>query len=93
MISIEHFTTKIDLTLHASIIESLRYAKLISPLDDEHSLCEYSNTLLRCFIQEQVVYYPNAKRVIDAWMIAAGGLFDDVIVHNQIPITNMPPVQ
>ena len=40
-----------------------------------------------------MVYYPNTKRVIDAWIIAAGELFDDVIVHNTIPITSMPPVQ
>ena len=66
MLSMGHFATEIGLTLHASIMESLRDAKLIGPLDDEHSLYEYSNTLLRRFIQEQVVYYPNTKRIIDA---------------------------
>ena len=40
-----------------------------------------------------MVYYPNTKRVLDAWMFTAGELFDDVIVHNQIHITSMPPVQ
>ena len=93
MLSIGRFATEIDLTLRVYIRESLRYEKLIGPLDDEDSLYEYSNTLIRRFIQEQVIYYPNTKRVIDIWITIAGELFDDIIVHNMIPITSMPPAQ
>ena len=93
LLSMGHFSTEIDLTLHENLRESFRYAKLIGPDDDEESLQTYSNNLLKRFIEEQLVYFPNSKRVIDSWIITAGELLDEVIVRNNIPISDMPPVQ
>ena len=88
-----HFSTEIDLTLNETLRESFRYANLIGPLDDEESLQQYSNELLRKFIEEQLIYFPNSKRIIDSWIITAGELLDEIIVHDCIPINNMPAVQ
>ena len=93
LLSMGHFSTEYDLTLHENLRESFRHAHLIGPENDQESLQRYSNQLLRRFIEEQLVYFPNSKRVIDSWIIVAGELLDEVIVHDNIPITNMPPVQ
>ena len=76
MLSLGRFSTEIDLTTHISIRECLRYAKLIGPSDDPLDLENYSNLLLRKWFLEQVVSFPNSKRVIQAWMVAAGELVD-----------------
>ena len=34
----------------------------------------------------------NGSRAISYWICAAGELFDNVIIHNRIPISDMPPV-
>ena len=60
MLSLGEFETEVDLLLHTSIRESLRYAKLIGPLDDLDSLKGYSNLLLKTYISEQLVYFPNS---------------------------------
>ena len=88
-----NFSTEIDLSLHENLRRSFRYTKLMGPGDDEESLQTYSNHLLKRFIEEQLVCFPNSKRVIDSWIIDAGKLLDEVIVHNNIPISDMPPVQ
>ena len=93
LLSMGHFSTEIDLTLNETLRESFRYANLIGPLDDEESLQQYSNELLRKFIEEQLIYFPNSKRIIDSWIITAGELLDEIIVHDCIPINNMPAVQ
>ncbi len=46
MLSLGEFETEVDLVVNTSMRESLRYAKLIGPLDDIESLKEYSNLLL-----------------------------------------------
>lgn len=93
MLSMGRFATEIDLTLHGSLRESLRYAKLIGPSDTPENLEEYSNQLLSRFIDEQLIYFPNSQRVVDSWIITAGELFDSVIIDDEIPISDMPPVQ
>ena len=93
MLSLGRFSTEIDLTTHRSIRECLRYAKLIGPSDDPSDLENYSNLLLRKWFLEQVVSFPNSKRVIQAWMVAAGELLDSVIVNDEIPVCDMPSVQ
>jgi hypothetical protein len=93
LLSMGHFNTEIDLTLKENLRESFRCANLIGPLNDDDSLQQYSNELLKKFIKEQLQYFPNSKRVIDSWIIVAGELLDEVLVHNSIPINNMPAVQ
>ena len=57
------------------------------------SLQNYFNNLCRHFIEEQLVYFPNFKHIIDNWIVVAGDLFDSVIIHDEISVTCMPPVQ
>ena len=94
LLSMGRFATEIDLTMHASIRDCLRYAKLIGPdNDDEASLQGYSNELFLNFLLNQMRYFPNSMRVIDYWIVTAGELFDSIIVRNVLSITDMPSVQ
>ena len=56
LLSMGQFETDIDLILHQSLRESLRYAQLIGPLDDEQSLRQYAHELLKRFIEEQLMF-------------------------------------
>jgi hypothetical protein len=80
MLSMDRFIAEINLTMHASIRGTLRYTKLIGHSNNPHDLQEYSNKLLKRFFKEQLIYFPNSKRVLDSWIISAGELFDSVIV-------------
>eukprot|EP00957_Ditylum_brightwellii_P038123 2883172-Ditylum_brightwellii.AAC.1 len=93
LLSMGDFHTELDLVLHTFIRESLWYAKLIGPSDDEADLQRYSNRLLHQFIEEQMMYFPNSLCVVCDWIVIAGDLFDNMIVHNSTPITDLPPVQ
>ena len=92
LLSMGEFDTEVDLLLHKTLRESLRYAKLIGTSDDPEKLKKYSDQLLKMFIEEQLVFYPNSSKVIDSWIVSAGELLDGVIIRNEIPITDMPPV-
>ena len=48
---------------------------------------------MKKFIEEQLVYFPNGKRIIDSYVILAGDLFESVIIKNEIPMNEMPAVQ
>jgi len=48
MLSMGRFATEIDLTLHQSIRECFRYAKMIGPENDEDSLTSYTKTMISC---------------------------------------------
>ena len=78
--------------LHPTLGESLRYAKLIGPSDEEENLQIYSNNLLQKFINEQLVYYPNGEKAIENYILHASETFDTIILRNEIPIHDMPPV-
>lgn len=92
LLSLGRFETEIDLTQHQSLRDCLRYAKLIGSNTDTDSLQEYSNNLLKKFIEEQVVYFPNSMRQVDSFIVDAAHLFDDVIVNDILPITDLPPI-
>ena len=56
-------------------------------------LKEYTNILTRIFVEEQVIFYPNEKRVVDLWIVTSGVLSTRFIVEDDPPIIDMPPVQ
>eukprot|EP00957_Ditylum_brightwellii_P068716 5216524-Ditylum_brightwellii.AAC.1 len=85
--------TEIDMLLQPSLCMSFGYTSLIGDSDKNDDLQSYSDALLQKFILEQIKFYPNSKQAIDEWIIAAGELFDRVIMKNRIPISEMPPVQ
>ena len=69
------------------------HAKLIGLNNDNQSLDQYSNSIFVKFIEEQLIYFPNSRSLIDSWITISGELFDNVIKKNTIPITDMPSVQ
>ena len=92
LLSLGHFETELDLLLKPNLRESLRYAKLIGPSNDKEDLQRYSYLLQVLFIKEQLIYFPNGSKVISSWIVIAGDLLDAVIVNDEIPISDMPPV-
>ncbi len=52
---------------------------------------EYTLQILRKFIEDQLVYFPNSAVVLDQWIVTSGDLFQSIILRNDIPITDMPP--
>ena len=82
LISLGRFTTEIYLTMQPSIRESLRYAKLIGPSNDEDDVQCYSNQLLYLWIKEQLQYFPIGRRILSEWIVIVGDLFDSVIVRD-----------
>ena len=66
-------------------------AHLIGSNTDEASLIIYSNNLLRKYIVEQLVYYPNSLRKSVSYIIEAKHIFDEVIIHDSLPINDIPP--
>ena len=87
------FEKEIDLLLHGSIQEYLRYCRLIGPEGDNTNLEEYTNNLIQSFIEEQVQYLLNSQRVINHWIITASEILHNVIIDEKLPISEMPPVQ
>ena len=80
MLSMGRFETEVDLTLHGSYRECLRYCGLIGPNNDEASLKQYAKSLTKRWIEEQVQYFPNAQRVIDFWIITYLTQLDVIIL-------------
>eukprot|EP00957_Ditylum_brightwellii_P200748 15303310-Ditylum_brightwellii.AAC.2 len=93
LLSMGRFSTELDLFMHTSLGESLHYTQLIGPSDEEFDLQGYSNGLLKCFIEEQMIYCPNSLGVVCDMIFAVGEVFDNVIVHNNIPVSDLPPIQ
>ena len=93
MLSLGKFDTEIDLTLHPSIRTALRYAKLIGDSNESSELKKYSDDLLLRYFNEQVVTFPNSKYVLQSWIVEAAELFDSVIIHDELTITDLPAVQ
>ena len=93
LLSVGRYSTEIDLLKHSTLRESFRYAKLIGSREDDDSLEIYSSEVFLLFIVEQLIYYPNSRFLIDSWIITSAQLFNDTILYNMIPITDMPPVQ
>ena len=60
------FETKYDLNIQPTKKDSMRYAKLIGPSNDEHSLQNYSSILLKQHKVDQLAHFPNSSRVIDS---------------------------
>ena len=93
MLSMGRFETEIDIFLHGTLRECLRYCCLIVDKEDTASLKFYAGALTKVFIEDQMQYFPNLKRVIDFWIITTFDLFSSIIVDNVLPVSEMPPVQ
>lgn len=93
LLSMGRFHNEIELNSQPTFRDQFRVAGLIGPSNEHIDLQRYSNELLKRYIVEQLQHFPNSKHVIDNWIVAAGNLFDDVIINDEIPIYELPPVQ
>ena len=48
---------------------------------------------MNIFVNNQIVFFPNGQRIIEAFIIQAGYLLDSVIINNKITISEMSAVQ
>jgi hypothetical protein len=93
LLSLGRYKTEMDLLQHRSLRESFRYARLIGPEDDNESLQRYSNKVFVQFIEEQLIFFPNSRSIIDSWITITADLLNEAIKNDTIPITDMPAVQ
>ena len=87
------FSTERELLLNGTLRGCFRNAKFIGEEDDPESLQNYSNQVMNIFFNNQLVFFPNHQRMIDAFIIQAGDLLDSVIINDSITISEMPAVQ
>ena len=92
LLSLGIFETELDMKIHRTLSDALRYTKLVGTDCDEELLKQYSRLLRRRFIGEQLVYLQNIYIEIESLIINAAHIFDDVIINGSITITDMPPV-
>ena len=62
-------------------------------MEDNIGIQGYLYNLLLNFILEQLFYFQNSKKVIDSQIKYLRSLSDGIIVHDIIPITDIPEVQ
>ena len=93
MLSMVQFNTKIYFISHTTIREIICHAKLLGSSYEPGEIVGYSNTLLCRFIQQQLSFFLNSKRVIYGWIIIHGELFEIIIINDDILIKYMPSVQ
>ena len=93
LLSLGHYKTEIDLLQHGSLRESFCYAKLIGPENYYESLQNYYDRFFVLFIEEQLIYLPNSRSIIDSLITITADLFNEAIKNDRIPITGIPAVQ
>ena len=88
LLSMGDFNNEIELLAHPTMREAFQHANLIEfPTD----LTRSADILLKKYILEQVAFYPGGTPSFDRYVVAASTCIHQAIVHNSIPITDMPP--
>ena len=87
------FSTKRKILLNDTLRGCSCNYKLIGEGYDIKSLQNYSNQVMNIFVNNQLVFFPNGQRMIDAFIIQAGDILDSLIINNKITIYEMPAVQ
>ena len=76
------FSTERELLLNDTLIGCFCNSRLIGEEDDPESMHNYSNQFMNIFVNNQLVFFPNSQRIIDAFIIQAGDLLDRAIINN-----------
>ena len=76
---------------HPSFRLCLRYVGLIGSEIDIVSLKRYAHELTKKYIVSQVVNYPNSMKKSETYIVMANGIFNNVILYDQIPMNELPP--
>ena len=93
LLSLGIFSTERKLLLNDTIRGCFRNSRLISEEDDPKYLQNYSNQVMNIFVNNQLIFFSNGQRMIDAFIIQAGDILDSVVINNEINISGMPAVQ
>ena len=93
LLSLGRFSTERELLLNDTLRGCFCNAKFIREEDDPESLKNYSNQVMNIFVNNQLVFFPNVQRMINAFIIQDGNLLYSVIINNEINIFDMPSVQ
>ena len=93
LLSLGRFSTERELLLNDTLRGCFRNANFFGEEDDPESLQNNSNQVMNIFVNNQLVFLPNAQCIIDTFIIHAGDLLYSVIINNEITISEMPAVQ
>ena len=77
------FYTERELLFSGTLIGCFCNAKLIGKEEDPESLQKYSNQFMNIFVNNQLVFFSNGKRTIDAFIIQAGDILDSFIMFKK----------
>lgn len=93
MIVLGEFKTELDLRQARTLRESLAKAKLIPSggHDDPDTLRRYAIDLTRRVFDEILPLQPVSMTKMDEFIVKTDQLLEAVIVHDTIPITDLPP--
>ena len=89
LLSMGHFATERDLWMHASLRDAFVAASLVKSNVVQQSDVD---SLLRDWVEDQLRYYPITAKKFDEYLVAAADILTSVLMHNSIPINEMPPV-
>ena len=93
LLSLGRFSTERELLLNDTLRGCFCNAKFIREEDDPESLKNYSNQVMNIFVNNQLVFFPNVQRMINAFIIQDGNILYSVIINNEINFFDMPSVQ
>ena len=92
LLSMGQFETEFELLAQPSMKAAFVKANLFHDHATVQGREESCNTLLKRFITEQLAFYPVSTRSFDYYLLQAKQIFLDVLVHDEMPIFELPPV-
>ena len=91
LLSMGHFETERDLWIGSSMTLAFRKARLI-PTGQGTPTESDVDKLLKYWIEDQLRYYPIGSSLMDQYIVSANGILKSLLLHDAIPITEVPPV-
>ena len=92
LLSMGQFETEFDLLAQPSMREAFVKSNLFHDHNTAEGRQQSCNILLKRFITEELAFYPVATRSFDYYLIQAKQIFHDVLVQDEMPIFELPPV-
>ena len=92
LLSMGRFITERDIWMHASIKDAFVKAGLVIPDNTGRVLMSQVDFLLNYWIEDQLRYYPVGSKKMDEYIVAADDILKSVLIHDEMPINELPPV-
>ena len=90
VLSMGHFETENDLWTSSDMVQVFKHAKLL-PNTSNCVTEEHVDAILKKWVTDQLRFYPIGSRRMDEYMVAASEVLRSVILHNELPMNEMPP--